>query len=51
MSAWRVAGIVHAMEGWTEHECGDAMFDVEQVWLASLQHGFQPLEIMPSTTA
>ncbi|TYK17470.1 protein ECERIFERUM 1-like isoform X1 [Cucumis melo var. makuwa] len=50
MSAWRVAGIVHAMEGWTEHECGDAIFDVEQVWLASLRHGFQPLE-MPATTA
>ncbi|XP_022146960.1 protein ECERIFERUM 1-like [Momordica charantia] len=49
MSAWRVAGAVHAMEGWTEHECGDAMFDVEHVWQASLRHGFQPLK-MPSTT-
>ncbi|XP_023521346.1 protein ECERIFERUM 1-like [Cucurbita pepo subsp. pepo] len=50
MSAWRVAGMVHAMEGWTEHECGNAMFDVEQVWTASLRHGFQPLKMSRNTT-
>ncbi|KAF8369442.1 hypothetical protein HHK36_032541 [Tetracentron sinense] len=43
MSAWRVAGIVHALEGWDAHECGDAMFDTEKVWRATLQHGFRPL--------
>ncbi|GMH00664.1 hypothetical protein Nepgr_002503 [Nepenthes gracilis] len=42
MSAWRVAGIVHALEGWNVHECGDDYFDVERVWQASLRHGFRP---------
>ncbi|MCE7766682.1 hypothetical protein GQL56_29065, partial [Pseudomonas putida] len=28
MSAWRVAGILHALEGWNEHECGNMMFDI-----------------------
>ncbi|KAI9092924.1 hypothetical protein K1719_027447 [Acacia pycnantha] len=41
MSAWRIAGIVNALEGWSEHECGFAMLD--KVWKATLQHGFQPL--------
>ncbi|KAK6918125.1 putative domain Wax2, C-terminal [Dillenia turbinata] len=41
MSAWRVAGIVHALEGWNVHECGESMFDVERVWQASLRHGFR----------
>ncbi|XP_043704278.1 very-long-chain aldehyde decarbonylase GL1-5-like [Telopea speciosissima] len=35
MSTWRVAGIVHALEGWDVHECGDIMLDIEKVWLAS----------------
>ncbi|KAB1222656.1 Protein ECERIFERUM 1 [Morella rubra] len=44
MSAWRIAAIVHALEGWNEHECGlYTMSDVEKVWQASLGHGFQPL--------
>ncbi|KAK2968506.1 hypothetical protein RJ640_027556 [Escallonia rubra] len=43
MSAWRVAGIIHALEGWNEHECGDTVFNIEKVWQASLKHGFQPL--------
>ncbi|KAK3017557.1 hypothetical protein RJ639_005597 [Escallonia herrerae] len=43
MSAWRVAGIIHALEGWNEHECGDTVFNVEKVWQASLKHGFRPL--------
>ncbi|CAM8977376.1 unnamed protein product [Rhodiola kirilowii] len=44
MSAWRVAGIVHALEGWSEHECGRGMMDTEKVWQATLRHGFQPLK-------
>ncbi|XP_077250811.1 very-long-chain aldehyde decarbonylase GL1-5-like [Tasmannia lanceolata] len=43
MSAWRVAGIVHALEEWDEHECGDKMLDIEKVWVAALNHGFLPL--------
>ncbi|KAK3433866.1 hypothetical protein EUGRSUZ_D01144 [Eucalyptus grandis] len=43
MSAWRVAGIVHALEGWNVNECGSMMFDIEKAWEASLQHGFRPL--------
>ncbi|PHT49725.1 Protein ECERIFERUM 1 [Capsicum baccatum] len=45
MSAWRVAGILHALEDWQEHECGSMMFDIEKVWKASLDHGFQPITI------
>ncbi|KAA8520392.1 hypothetical protein F0562_014648 [Nyssa sinensis] len=48
MSAWRIAGIVHALEGWDVHECGDMMFNIEKIWQASLQHGFHPL-MMPQT--
>ncbi|KAF2291981.1 hypothetical protein GH714_000017 [Hevea brasiliensis] len=43
MSAWRAAGIVHALEGWNVHECGYSMFNVDKVWEAALQHGFKPL--------
>ncbi|KAK2986120.1 hypothetical protein RJ640_024619, partial [Escallonia rubra] len=43
MSAWPVAGIIHALEGWNEHECGDIVFNIEKVWQASLKHGFRPL--------
>ncbi|XP_040994625.1 very-long-chain aldehyde decarbonylase CER1-like isoform X1 [Juglans microcarpa x Juglans regia] len=43
MSAWRIAGILHALEGWNVHECGNTMFDIDKVWQASLRHGFQPL--------
>ncbi|KAK6804243.1 hypothetical protein RDI58_002027 [Solanum bulbocastanum] len=43
MSAWRIAGILHALEGWNEHECGDMMLDTQKVWKASLRHGFCPL--------
>ncbi|KAJ6343136.1 hypothetical protein OIU76_004970 [Salix suchowensis] len=45
MSAWRVAGIVHALEGWDEHECGYTMSDIDKVWQASIQHGFKPLAV------
>ncbi|KAM1369830.1 hypothetical protein ACFX15_039645 [Malus domestica] len=45
MSAWRVAGIVHALEGWKEHDCGYTMSNIDKFWQASLVHGFQPLTI------
>ncbi|KAL5560639.1 hypothetical protein UlMin_036850 [Ulmus minor] len=43
MSAWRIAGIVHALEGWNEHECGDTISNIDQVWEATLRQGFQPI--------
>ncbi|XP_047976263.1 very-long-chain aldehyde decarbonylase CER1-like isoform X1 [Salvia hispanica] len=43
MSAWRIAGILHGIEGWGVHECGNMMFDIEKIWRASLDHGFHPL--------
>ncbi|CAH2071601.1 unnamed protein product [Thlaspi arvense] len=50
MSAWRVGGIVHALEGWEEHECGNTpnFFRLNAVWEAALRHGFQPLVLPPS---
>ncbi|KAK6270466.1 hypothetical protein POUND7_007564 [Theobroma cacao] len=45
MSVWRIAGIVHALEGWEEHECGYTMSNIEKVWEASVKHGFQPLRV------
>ncbi|XP_026409764.1 protein ECERIFERUM 1-like [Papaver somniferum] len=41
MSAWHVAGVVHALEGWDSHECGDKLLDVEKVWSAAVRHGFR----------
>ncbi|WOL10634.1 protein ECERIFERUM 1-like [Canna indica] len=43
MSASRVAGIVHALEGWDSHECGDRIQDIDRMWAAALHHGFLPL--------
>ncbi|XP_058729734.1 very-long-chain aldehyde decarbonylase CER1-like isoform X2 [Vicia villosa] len=43
MSVWRIAGIIHALERWNVHECGNTIFDVEKVWEASIRHGFKPL--------
>ncbi|XP_023887580.1 very-long-chain aldehyde decarbonylase CER1-like [Quercus suber] len=43
MSAWRIAGIVHALEGWNDHECDHTISSVEKVWQASLRHGFQTM--------
>ncbi|GJN20836.1 hypothetical protein PR202_gb08262 [Eleusine coracana subsp. coracana] len=43
MSAWRIAGMVHALEGWNEHECGDIVLDMEKVWSAAILHGFRPV--------
>ncbi|KAF7844968.1 very-long-chain aldehyde decarbonylase CER1-like [Senna tora] len=45
MSAWRIAGIVHALEGWNVNECGFSTFNVNQVWHATIRHGFQPFKI------
>ncbi|RYQ88205.1 hypothetical protein Ahy_B09g095538 isoform C [Arachis hypogaea] len=47
MSAWRIAGILHALEKWDVNECGDAMFSIEKIWQASIHHGFRPLKINP----
>ncbi|KAK4488580.1 hypothetical protein RD792_004346 [Penstemon davidsonii] len=43
MSAWRIAGVLHAMEEWNVHECGNMMFNIDKIWQASLEHGFRPL--------
>ncbi|XP_019099871.1 PREDICTED: protein CER1-like 2 isoform X2 [Camelina sativa] len=45
MSAWRVGGIVHSLEGWEEHECGldNSILNSPRVWEAALRNGFQPL--------
>lgn len=45
MSASRIAGIVHALEGWDVQECANAMFNIDKFWEASLKHGFRPLPI------
>ncbi|MBA0811285.1 hypothetical protein Gohar_003203 [Gossypium harknessii] len=45
MSVWRIAGILHALEGWEEHECGDTISNIDKVWEACLKHGFQPLTV------
>uniref|UniRef100_A0ACD5Z9C8 Uncharacterized protein n=1 Tax=Avena sativa TaxID=4498 RepID=A0ACD5Z9C8_AVESA len=42
MSAWRVAGIVHGLEGWNQHECGDTVLDMDKIWSAATLHGFRP---------
>ncbi|RZC02470.1 very-long-chain aldehyde decarbonylase CER1-like [Glycine soja] len=31
MSAWRIAGIVHCLEGWSEHECNYTMHNIDKV--------------------
>ncbi|KAF4371658.1 hypothetical protein F8388_008598 [Cannabis sativa] len=51
MSAWRIAGIVHGLEGWNEHECGfqTTNTNIHKVWEATLRHGFQPLPILASS--
>ncbi|PHT95272.1 Protein CER1-like 1 [Capsicum annuum] len=42
MSAWRIAGIVHALEGWNEHECADMMLVLKKcgklVWNMVFAH-------------
>ncbi|ERN18942.1 hypothetical protein AMTR_s00067p00190600 [Amborella trichopoda] len=44
MSAWRVGGILNALEGWATHECGDTMLDPEKVWSSALNRGFLPFD-------
>ncbi|CAJ2671630.1 unnamed protein product [Trifolium pratense] len=46
MSAWRIAGIIHALERWNVHECGYTILSLEKVWEASIRHGFQPLKTL-----
>ncbi|CAH9085437.1 unnamed protein product [Cuscuta epithymum] len=49
MSATRVGGIVHALEGWNVHDCGEKMpMDIDKVWQATLSHGFRPLPLKDS---
>ncbi|KAM7250778.1 hypothetical protein ACFE04_022661 [Oxalis oulophora] len=43
MSAWRIAGIVHALENWNTNECGDFVCNIDYVWKATLHHGFNPI--------
>ncbi|KAE9603419.1 hypothetical protein Lal_00008242 [Lupinus albus] len=45
MSAWRIAGIVHCLEGWNENECGYKMHNIDKVWNTTLQHGFLPVPV------
>ncbi|KAL9691913.1 hypothetical protein QQ045_012340 [Rhodiola kirilowii] len=44
MSACRIAGIVHILEGFKEHECGSTVLDTDAIWQAALKHGFRPLQ-------
>ncbi|KAL6912360.1 hypothetical protein ACP4OV_001165 [Aristida adscensionis] len=45
MSAWRAAGVVHALEGWDAHECGaGGATGVDKAWRAALAHGFRPYD-------
>ncbi|KAL4585998.1 hypothetical protein LXL04_010627 [Taraxacum kok-saghyz] len=43
MSAWRIAGVLHVLEGWNVDECGNEMFNIDKIWQASLLHGFTPV--------
>jgi aldehyde decarbonylase len=47
MSAWRAAGIVHALQGWDDHECGTRVTGVDKAWRAALAHGFRPYDRQP----
>ncbi|KAJ4776263.1 Fatty acid hydroxylase superfamily [Rhynchospora pubera] len=42
ISASRAAGIIHALEEWDTHECGDMVTSTDKVWHAALKHGFTP---------
>lgn len=44
MSAWRAAGIVHALEKWDGHECGGRVTGVQKAWSAALARGFRPYD-------
>ncbi|KAK6143022.1 hypothetical protein DH2020_023370 [Rehmannia glutinosa] len=51
MSAWRIAGMLHAMEEWNVNECGNMMFNIEKIWKGSLEHGFRPLTNVTDSNA
>ncbi|KAI3811654.1 hypothetical protein L1987_21381 [Smallanthus sonchifolius] len=42
MSSWRIASILHGLEGWNVNECGNEILDIDKVWDASIRHGFSP---------
>ncbi|KAJ3691532.1 hypothetical protein LUZ61_020696 [Rhynchospora tenuis] len=44
ISAWRAAGIIHMLEKWETHECGEVVTPVDKVWHAALKHGFMPFK-------
>jgi aldehyde decarbonylase len=44
VSAWRAAGVVHALERWDAHECGARVTGVDRAWRAALAHGFRPYD-------
>ena len=52
MSAWRIAGMVHALEGWEENACGfnaaNMIPNYDRVWQATLRYGFEPLKLSTS---
>ncbi|MCL7042211.1 hypothetical protein MKW94_030940 [Papaver nudicaule] len=57
MSAWRVAGMLHALEDWEGHECGNWLIKeddssmIDKVWTASFRHGFRPYHLpVPCTS-
>ncbi|MCO5551270.1 hypothetical protein L7F22_004769 [Adiantum nelumboides] len=42
--ACHAGGIVHALEGWSNHEVGEVDIKaIDAVWNASIKHGFKPL--------
>ncbi|OMO92292.1 hypothetical protein COLO4_17706 [Corchorus olitorius] len=45
ISAWRVAGIIHGLEGWNVDECDESIFSMDDVWEATLRHGFRPFSL------
>ncbi|PUZ78203.1 hypothetical protein GQ55_1G434300 [Panicum hallii var. hallii] len=51
MSAWRAAGIVHALEKWDAHECGARVTGVDKAWQAALAHGFRPYDRQDAAVA
>ncbi|KAL6591360.1 hypothetical protein ACP70R_049863 [Stipagrostis hirtigluma subsp. patula] len=51
MSAWRAAGVVHALEKWDAHECGGRVTGVGKAWRAALAHGFRPYDRRYSAAA
>ncbi|XP_031282071.1 very-long-chain aldehyde decarbonylase CER1-like [Pistacia vera] len=40
MSAWRIGGIVHGLEGWKEHECGNSISNIQKFGKQLFNMGF-----------